>query len=168
MHRVSENNLYLLTGTCFEHQSILDSDARRDEFAEKLLSRFRAIANSELFAWCLLPNHYHLLARVDLKGFSQTIARLYNGTSTQWNREDGTPGRKVWFSFCDRTIRSERHFWASMNYVHANAVKHQWAKTAFGWPWCSVHEYAELHGREALREMWRDYPVLSYGQGWDD
>lgn len=94
-HRVNESNLYLLTEACFEHQSILDSDARRDEFAEKLLSRFHAIANNELFAWCLLPNHYHLLGRVDLNAFASMIARLYNGTSTQWNREDGITGRKV-------------------------------------------------------------------------
>ena len=166
-HRVNANSLYLLTATNFDHQAILNTAARRDEFADKLLSRFVALPESELFGWCLLPNHYHLLARVGLDSFATMIQRLHNGTATQWNREDNTPGRRVWFSYCERDIRSERHFWVALNYVHANAVKHRYVKNAFDWPWSSVHDFAAQHGKDYLRQLWRDYPVLDFGAKWD-
>ena len=166
-HRINKNSLYLLTAANFEHQPISNTVERRDEFAHKLLSRFVALPNSELFGWCLLPNHYHLLARIDLSLFEAMIRRLHNGTSTQWNREDKEPGRRVWFSYSDRDIRSERHFWVALNYIHANAVKHGYVKNAFDWPWSSVHDFAGQHGENRLRQLWRDYPVLDFGKKWD-
>jgi putative transposase len=162
-HRVNEGNLYLMTATNYEHQPILNTSERRDEFATKLLARLRVLPDTELFAWCLLPNHYHLLLRVDHAVFATLLHSLHNDTATQWNREDATPRRKVWFGYCDRDIRSERHFWTTMNYVHANAVKHGYVRRAYDWAWSSVHQWE----RDALRQMWHEYPVLNYGEKWD-
>ena len=165
-HRVSEDQTYIITGTCYQHSSLMHHEARRLEWQEKLLDLLEDL-QATTFAWCVLPNHYHLLARLDLLAFGKSIGRLHNGTSTQWNREDGAPKRKVWHSHCDRTIRSERHFYASLNYIHANPVKHGYARRAPQWPTSSVHHYLEIWGRESLRQVWNDYPVLDYGKGWD-
>lgn len=102
-------------------------------------------------AWTVLPNHYHLVAVVDLAALSKAIARLHNGTATQWNREDHCQGRSVWYRFTDRAIRSKRHYFAALNYVHTNAVKHGWAVRAEDWPWTSLHDYLRDVGRETLR-----------------
>ena len=166
-HRTNPAILYLLTATNTDHQPIMDTPARRDEFAHKLLSRFSALPDAELFAWCLLPNHYHLLAHVELEEFAAMVKPLHNGTSTQWNREDNMVGRAVWFSFSDRDIRGDRHFWASLNYIHANAAKHGYCKNAFDWPWSSVHDFALEHGKAELSRLWKEYPVRDYGKGWD-
>ena len=164
-HRVSEDQTYILTGTCRDHHSFL-GDERRLEWEEKLLDLLKS-QGAEVFAWCILPNHYHLLTRLDLTVFHSAIGKLHNGTSTQWNREDRTPGRRVWHSYCDRSIRSERHFYVSMNYIHANPVKHGHVQRAQDWTTSSFHHYLEHWGREALQQMWRDYPVLDYGKNWD-
>ena len=81
----------------------------------------------------------------------------------QWQK-----GRKVWYRYSDRLIRSERHHWASVNYIHYNPVKHGYVKKATDWPWVSAHEYLEAHGREWLAQTWTAYPVKDYGKGWDD
>lgn len=94
-------------------------------------------------SWVILPNHYHLLLSTDLEQFRARIGRLHNGKSTQWNREDGSPGRRVWFRFSDRHIRSEGDYYASLNYIYANPVKHGYAEEAALWPWSSVHKYLE-------------------------
>ena len=118
-------------------------------------------------AWVVLPNHYHVLGEVDLTAFSKWIARLHNGKATQWNREDATLGRRVWYRFSDRRIRNERHYRASMNYIHGNPVKHRYVEDARAWPWCSLHEYLKTFGRAQLVEWWLAYPVREYGRGWD-
>jgi putative transposase len=166
-HRANEGNLYLFTAANYEHRPVLNSPERRDSFSTELIETLSEIPEIELFAWCVLPNHYHLLARVEQEKFAAKIARLHNRTSTRWNREDGTAGRKVWFRHCDRDIRSERHFWVTLNYIHANPVKHGYVRRAYEWPWSSVHFYEEKWGRAALRELWREYPVRSYGNKWD-
>jgi hypothetical protein len=75
-HRVNEGNLYLMTVANYEHRPILNTSARRDEFAAKLLERLQGLPDTELFAWCLLPNHYHLLTRVDQGAFAASLKCL--------------------------------------------------------------------------------------------
>ena len=161
-------NTYMLTAACYEHKTILTTPSRLHEFSEALVQGIEQHVNGKLYAWVVLPNHYHLLAELDLAVFRAWIGRLHNGKSTQWNREDGTPGRKVWYRFSDRKIRSDRHFYASINYIHFNPVKHGYVKKATDWPWCSVHEYLDRVGRDALAKRWQRYPIRDYGKGWDD
>ncbi len=122
----------------------------------------------QTIAWVVQPNHYHILVQTDLDMPGPWLGRLHNGKSTQWNHEDGTPKRKVWRRFSDRQIRSERHFYASLNYIHANPVKHELVRSAVDWPWSSLHKYIETCGRDTLVRWWRQYPIMDYGKGWDD
>ncbi|NIR49613.1 hypothetical protein GWO43_14080 [candidate division KSB1 bacterium] len=86
---------HVLTAACFEHREILTTSNRLEEFAQALVRGVEQEINGKLYAWAVLPNHHHLVARVDLAAFRTWIGRLHNGKSTQWNREDGTPGRRV-------------------------------------------------------------------------
>jgi len=160
--------LYLITGACFRHQPIMNSEERRGYFQDQLLNTLSPIPDVDIRAWVVLPNHYHVLTAVDLARIKAALARLHNGTATRWNREDAVPGRRVWFRFSDRRIRSERHYYASLNYVHGNPVKHGHVAKATEWPCCSVHEWTEKYGRDWMLELWRDYPVKHFGKGWDD
>ena len=119
------------------------------------------------WAGASLPNHYHLVAHIDLAEFSAKIGRLHNGVSTQWNREDNAEGRKVWYRFSERGMRSERHLLVALNYVHFNAVKHGYVGDARNWPWCSLHDYLAEYGSHTLKRLWNAYPVHDLGKGWD-
>jgi putative transposase len=123
----------------------------------------------EIHAWAVLPNHYHLLVHVTEFGVLGDVFRLVHGpTAREWNLQDDALGRKVWYRFADRAIRSERHFYTSLNYIHYNAVKHGWVKSPYDWDPSSVHWYLAHEGREWLRDSWVRYPVRDYGQGWDE
>ena len=167
-HPITGSQTYFITAANFEHQAVLDTEERRLDFQEELMAELTAIDDTDVLGWCILPNHYHMLIQTDLDLFRLVIGRLHNGTSTRWNKEDGKMGRRVWFRFNDRGIRSERHSQVCLNYIHANPVKHGYVKLANQWPSSSYALYAEQHGTPALRQMWRDYPVLDFGKGWDD
>jgi len=160
-------NLYLLTAACWQHRPLLTAPYRRDEWQTIIFAMERALS-AELRAWVIMPTHYHVLARVDLESFRTWIGRQHNGAATRWNREDSTPGRKVWYRFADRRIRSERHFRTALNYIHANPVKHGFAVKAQEWEWSSVHAYARDVGLSQLRDWWKTYPVLDFGKDWDE
>ena len=165
-HFADDVNLYLLTAACFEHRPLLAAPARRDEWLAAIMALIADI-DGDLRAWVVLPNHYHLVARVSLADFSAQVARLHNGKATQWNREDASPGRKVWHRFSDRRIRGDRHYFATLNYVHANPVHHGYVAKATEWPWNSLDHYMREVGRPTLESWWRDYPLDRYGDGWD-
>lgn len=166
-HPIGEANYYMLTAANFEHASIMSTKERRLEFQGLLLDTFQN-AGAEIMAWVVLPNHYHLLTWLpDLKRVSPTFKHLHGRTSRQWNLEDETVGRKVWYRYTDRMIRSERHFYASINYIHYNPVKHGWVKRIDEWVCSSFWAYLETKDRDWLVDIWRRYPVKDYGKGWD-
>jgi putative transposase len=167
-HFASGPNVYLLTAACFEHKPILNGENRLHAFQERLIEGLRHQEWADLRAWVVLPNHYHVLARVDLERFRSWSHRLHNATATQWNREDRCLGRQVWYRFADRRIRGERHYWATVNYVHVNPVRHGWVKKASEWSHSSLTRYLSDLGRERMVALWTGYPVDRYGEGWDE
>ena len=167
-HLGGQEETYLVSAACYEHREVLTTVSRLEEFTKALIEGMKTRPGGEVHGWVILPSHYHVLATVDLARLSPWIARLHNGKSTQWNREDNTAGRTVWYRFSDRRIRSERHYYASLNYLHANPVKHGYVRKADQWPWSSFHEYLEQVGRDVLVDWWRRYPVRRYGRRWDE
>ena len=96
------------------------------------------------------------------------IGQLHGRTSFEWNGQDNTRGRKVWYRCVERSMRNERHRWATLNYIHNNPVHHGYVQRWQDWPFGSAIEYLEHVGAEQAGEIWRKYPVLDYGKGWDD
>jgi putative transposase len=60
------------------------------------------------------------------------------------------------------------HYYRTINYIHANPVKHGYTDDSNEWPWSSLVGYMERYGREQLRDWWASYPITGYGAGWDD
>ena len=65
-------------------------------------------------------------------------------------------------------MRSEAHFFATLNYIHNNPVKHGYVKQWQDWQFSSVHWYLQENGHDWLLSQWRAFPILEYGRGWDD
>jgi putative transposase len=158
----------IITAACYEHKHLIGrSTVRIAEFEQELLAAAEEFA-SKIFAWCILPNHYHLLARTErIRELRKMLGKLHGRTARFWNQTDSETGRKVWFNFFDRNMRSERHLFASLNYIHNNAVHHRYVDRWQDWPYSSSHRFLEEVGREKAAKIWREYPVLDYGKDWD-
>lgn len=159
---------YLITAACFEHIPIIgQSSERLTECEEQILAACQQYA-SKVYAWSVLPNHYHiLLGSRRIKSLCRELGRFNGRSSFEWNGQDETRGRKVWFRCFDREIRSERHFWATLNYIHHNPVHHGHVEKWQDWIWSSAAKFLDGVGRKRAAQIWRDYPILDYGKGWD-
>jgi len=167
-HPIRDQPCYLLTATCYEHACHMAPPVRRRQVLDMLFEQF-ILQGIEIPAWVILPNHYHLLVHVtDFDALSGIFRMVHGPTSRQWNLEDNALGRKVWYRFSDRAIRSERHYYATVNYIHNNPVKHGWVESPTDWKESSIHWYLENEGEEWVRNLWEQYPVRDYGRGWDD
>lgn len=114
-HPVKDREYYLLTAVCFEHQRLINSPSRRQYLLNLIFDKF--INNDiEIRAWVILPNHYHLL--VYLHNFdilSDLFRRIHGSVSHAWNLEDNAAKRQVWYRWSDRAIRSQRHYYTTIN-----------------------------------------------------
>ena len=124
---------------------------------------------AKVHAWCVLPNHYHALILTDqVLAVLATLGQMHGRLSFQWNGEEHIRGRKVWYGAVERAMRGERHFWATMNYVHHNPVRHRYVKRWQDWPYGSAVEFLARMERAEVEAIWQEYPVLEYGAGWDE
>jgi len=76
-------------------------------------------------------------------------------------------GRKVWFSCAETGMKSDPHFWATLNYVHHNPVHHGYVRHWQDWPFSSGAAFLDKVGRGEAQELWKEYPIGNYGKGWD-
>jgi len=166
-HLIRDQTTYLLTATCYEHKPHLHQPDRRQQVLNSWFEQ-GSDRNIELRAWVILPNHYHLLVEVkDFNDVGRVFGRIHGSTSHQWNLDDKVTKRKIWYRYSDRAIRSERHYYTTLNYIHYNPVKHGWAESPYDWAESSVHWYLSDRGRDWLRDAWVNYPVKDYGKDWD-
>jgi putative transposase len=167
-HPIQDREYYLLTAACYEHQNHLHSPLRRQYLLDLIFDLF-INNNIEIRAWVILPNHYHLLVHLDdFKVLGSLFQRIHGNTSRTWNLEDKVTKRKVWYSWSDRAIRSERHYYTTINYIHYNPIKHDYTTSGYEWEDSSVHWYLAEYGKQWLRDSWLEYPIKDYGKEWDN
>jgi putative transposase len=121
------------------HKEHIFTTAEKLSLVQEELLTLAKIYQWQLEAWAVFVNHYHFVARgseeASLKKFLQ---HLHSNIARKTNRLDDTAGRQVWYNFWDKKLTYERSYFARLNYVHQNAVKHGLVLVANQYPWCSA------------------------------
>lgn len=131
--------MYMVTASTLYKQRLFHDDQRRTLLHDSLLEVAQAF-DWKLQAWAVFSNHYHFIGQSpsDATTLRRLIQRLHSQTSRLLNRMDGMQGRQVWFQFWDTCLTNERSYYARLNYVHNNAVKHGLVQQASQYPYCSA------------------------------
>jgi len=164
-----DTNWYHLSAANFEHKTIIGlTPERMLEFEEGLLQKIAPLC-IQISAWCILPNHYHLLLQTcDIQALRKCLGHLHSRTAFQWNNEDGCTGRKCWHRCLPKKVKSHRHRMATMNYIHNNPVHHNCVECWQQWPFSSALQFLEYLGREQAVRIWKEYPIGWIGEHWDN
>ncbi len=98
-----------------------------------------------LQAWAVFPNHYHFIAisPKDSSNLKTFIRHLHSVTAREINRIDETSNRKIWFQYWDTQLTFEKSYFARLNYVHQNPVRHKVAVIATDYEWCSARWFEQ-------------------------
>jgi putative transposase len=94
-----------------------------------------------VFAYCVMPNHWHLVAAPAAPGaLSAFMHRLTTTHARLWNHHRGTTGEGAVYQgrFASIPIQSDRHFLIVCRYVERNALRASLVSRAEDWPWCSL------------------------------
>lgn len=166
-HMQNNKENFHITASCYEHKRIIgESEERLSNFERELLELLNTISE-EVFSWAVMPNHYHILIKsYDINIVLKLMGKLHGRTSFKWNGEDNHRGRKVWFNALEHGIKSERHFWATMNYIHNNPVKHGYVKKWQDWKYSSAVKFIDEVGVDNAKVIWKEYDISKMGN-WD-
>ena len=112
----------------------------------ELLAEAAAKASAEIWCYCLMPNHVHVIvAPADADGLRRTFAdahRRYTGFINARHRWTG----HLWQGRFGAVVMDETHLGHAMRYVSLNPVRARLVDLAEVWPWSSVR--AHLAGKD--------------------
>jgi len=114
-----------------------------DEYARfmKLMNAARNRVPIELLAWCLMPNHLHLVLRpLDDGDLSRFMHWLLTTHVQRHHIRHGTTGRVWQGRYKAFPIQADAHLVTVLRYVERNPVRAGLVDRALGWQWSSVRE----------------------------
>lgn len=144
--------------------------AQLSEFKKKYLNERKYLV--EIIAFCLNPNHYHILLKQKLdKGIEKFMHRLGTSYTKYFNRRNDRSGALFQGRFKATHIKSNAMLLYMSVYVNCNSEIHGIAKAA-KYRWCSFGDYMEvcssyhLVSKSLLREHFRE--TKEYGKFADE
>ena len=119
-----------------------------------------AVVPIRILAYCLMPNHWHLVlyprAQGDLSKFMQRITLTHTQRYHARTRTVGY-GHVYQGRYKSLPVEMGGHFMTLVRYVERNAKRAALVQKAEDWPWCSVH--VRLYGTEEQKKLLSPWPL---------
>lgn len=126
-------------------EPIFFEDGDQDIYCDMLAEQMRK-ARVEIWAYCLMPNHVHLIA---CPSDEDGLGRAMGAAHRRWANYVNVRGRWRGHLFDGRfasVVMDEPHLLSAVCYVSLNPVRARLASTAQDWAWSSVR--AHLAGED--------------------
>ena len=127
---------------------------------EKILAEAHAQTRIRITAYCLMPNHWHLLLWPRHDGELSEVVRWITVTHTQrWHGSHHTAGTGPVYQgrFKSFPVQTDKHFLTVARYVERNALRAKLVSRAEDWPWASLWRRAQ--GDSKLMTWLSDWPM---------
>jgi putative transposase len=132
-------------------QVFFDDDDRR--FYLWTLAKYRRQHGVEVWGYCLMENHVHVIA---VPGREESLARCFAGTNlvyTQYiNHKLGRNGRLWQNRFFSCPVDKETYLWPLLRYIERNPVRAGLARQAWQYEWSSARHHVKSDVDAVLNE----------------
>ena|SRR5829696_3528926 len=114
------------------------------ELYSHLLRRWADKAATAMWAWCLMPNHVHLiLVPADEAGLSGLLGPTHQQYTWRINHREGWRGC-LWQGRYGSVAMDEAHLHVCLRYVELNPVRAGLVERPEQWPWSSARTHLGL------------------------
>ena len=111
----------------------------------ELLRTTSTEAGVEIWAYCLMPNHVHLVAvPQEEQGLARMLGVTHHRYARRVNAAHGWRGH-LWQERFHSFVMDETHLLAAVRYIELNPVRAGLCRKVDNWRWSSVH--AHLRGK---------------------
>jgi REP element-mobilizing transposase RayT len=115
----------------------------RETFLD-LLDRVVVKYRWEVYAWCLLGNHFHLVVRAPREPLHRGMQRLKGLYAIRFHQHHLTSGHLFKRPYDSRPILTIEHLHRACGYTLRNPVRHGFVERAEEWEWSSFRVSARL------------------------
>jgi putative transposase len=147
----------------------LDDEDREGYLA--FLERYSREHGMEIWAWCAMSNHVHMLVWPHVRDSLGLALGLAHGKYAQWLNARHQMSGHVWANRFYSTPLDGEHLWAAVRYVELNPVRAGLVGRAEQYAWSSAGVHAVLcdnrnSGRGGLLWTPRPFPGHLTQTGW--
>lgn len=114
-----------------------------------LLARAARREAWQCHAFCLMPNHYHLVVETSLERLSSGLHGLNGVYAQQFNERHRRSGHLFGSRFAAFVIRSDDHLRRACEYVLQNPVRAGLCQDAREWQWSGIRSGTTILRRRA-------------------
>jgi putative transposase len=134
---------YHVTHRGNHREDIFFSDSDRQSYLQ-LLDRYAKRFKLDVWAYCLMPNHVHLIVvGRERDSLASAIGNAHREHSRRINRERDWTGH-LWANRFYSTALEDLHLWNAVRYVESNPVRAGLVGHALDHPWSSARPHACL------------------------
>ncbi|MFC1632395.1 transposase [Candidatus Omnitrophota bacterium] len=148
-----ENACHHITARGNQKQKVFLEEVDCREYLERL-KRYKKKFAFQLYAFCLMPNHIHLLGQID-KG--KDLSKFMHGVSLSYtayfNRKYTKVGHLWQGRFKNKVITKDQYLLDCINYIEVNPVRNTMVNTVSEYPWSSYRERVFGDGIDGVKML---------------
>jgi REP element-mobilizing transposase RayT len=144
--------IYHIAARASDDRSLFVTDDDRTSFLDRLA---RVVERHEVscVAYCLMGNHYHLIAQVPDEQISRGLQELHGGYARQFNRLHGHAAHLFRHHYLAHLIDSDAYLLTACRYLAHNPVRASLCRDPDDWPWSSHRATAGLDPSPPMLEQ---------------
>ena len=151
----SSTGIYHVMLRGINQQQIFEEQEDYLKFLE-IVKEYKIISKFEIYAYCLMGNHIHLLIKVLEEPLEQIFKRI-GGKFVYWyNIKYQRVGHLFQDRFKSEPVETTDYFLTVIRYIHQNPIKAGLCKELIDYPYSSYKEYifgGDLIDREFVLQM---------------
>jgi len=135
-----EGGLYHIVTRGNNRKEIFKDDTDYSTFLETLL-KIKKITSFNLYAYCLMPNHFHLLLEVQSISTSTIIQRLLTSYTKYYNKKYKKIGHLFQGRYKAILCEKDSYLLELVRYIHLNPYRAGLVRKPSDWTWSGHKEY---------------------------
>ena len=138
--KLSESGIYHIMLRGINRQQIF-YDEEDNQYFISLLSRYKEVCEYQLYAYCLMGNHVHLLIKVGKEALDMIFRRICTAFVSWYNFKYERVGHLFQDRYKSEPVEDDAYFFTVLRYILRNPVKAGLCKEVESYAYSSAGEY---------------------------
>ena len=138
--RKSESGIYHIMLRGINQQQIFEDEEDGFRFLETL-SKYKEQCGYEIYAYCLMSNHVHILLKEGKENLTLVLKRIAGSYVYWYNWKYRRCGHLFQDRFKSEPVEDDAYFLTVIRYIHQNPIKAGICKNIDGYKFSSYNEY---------------------------
>jgi REP element-mobilizing transposase RayT len=158
--------MHHVIGRGIEKGNIFFNDTDRNDFIERL-SGIAQDGGMDVYAWTLMPNHFHFLCKTEKQPLATSMRKLLTGYVVNFNRRHRRYGHLFQNRYKSIVCQEDRYLKELVRYIHLNLLRAGLVNSLNELDRCPWSGHSTLMGK--IERKWQDteYILSFFGKGRD-